>query len=212
MSWTIIYHYHNQPIHLSHIKYSNPNCQVISTKLIHNLDQKIAWKNSDRILRQNIKTFIDNIIYDNILLVEWDVMINAPIPDLDFDGLLSKKILTDKNNGWCWWNEYHALPDNYKPFICGSPLWSLIGIKKQCLIKILDPIYDDLYNMNIFCEIRTATLFKSLGYSMAEFPKNVSEFILDSSAASEQLVSDEIKKQKHCGIFHPVKHSLEISS
>ena len=111
MSWTIIYHYHDKPIHLSNIKASNPNCQIISTKLEHNLIPKMAWKNSDRILRQNIKKFIDSIIYDKILLVEWDVVINQPIPDIDFDGLLSKASLSDKNNGWCWWNEYHRLPE-----------------------------------------------------------------------------------------------------
>jgi len=209
MSWTIIYHYHDKPIHLSSIINSNPSAQVIATKLEHNLDPKIAWRNSDRILRQNIKQFINNIINNKVLLVEWDLLVNKKIPNIDFNGLLAKNILLDKNNGWCWWKEITNLPDKYKPFISGSPLWSFIGISKDCLIKILDPAYDELYEMDIFCEIRTATLMKSLGFNMTKFPKELCQSILDSNQGNEQVIYDEIIKNKQQGIFHPVKRTLQ---
>ena len=210
MSWTIIYHhYQKESTHLDKIIHSNPKSQIIDIHTEHNYDKDIAWSNNDRILRENLKKQIDNIIHEKVLLVEWDVLINMEVPDIKFDGLVAQNIFRKGDNiKWYWWKELEKLPEYYKPFICGASLWSLIGITKECLVEILNSKYDDLYNMDIFCEIRTSTILRSLGFNMTKFPTELSRFIL----RNESSALESMENIKYYGIFHPVKNSVPPKS
>jgi hypothetical protein len=206
MSWTIIYYYHDKPIHLKSLYLSNQSSQIIPIHISHNLPQYEAWKNNDRTLRKHLYRYIDQIIYDNILLIEWDVYINKEIPMINFSSMFGKYMSRDINNGWCWWKDINNLPEYYKKFATGLPLWGFTGIKKDCLKILLDKQYDDIYNMDIHCEIRSPTILTSLGYELSQYPSEWGLFLLDGKKESVNAVSRVLEKdpQKQ-GFFHPVK-------
>lgn len=209
--WTIIYYYHDLPVHLQSLYESNSKHQIIPIKIKHNLCHQEAWRNPDRTLRKHLN--IDDILYDNILLVEWDVYINKEVPDINFDGALFKCVSTDTNNSWCWWKEIKNLPDEYKQYITGGALWSLVAIKKTYLEILLSNKYDYIYDMDIFSEIRTPTLMKYLDIPLSQFPKDWSEFIYDSEPHNVEKIMNHLSNQLNpVGFFHPVKKHISNKS
>lgn len=209
--WTIIYYYHDLPVHLQSLYESNSKHQIIPIKIKHNLCHQEAWRNPDRTLRKHLN--IDDILYDNILLVEWDVYINKEVPDINFDGALFKCVSTDTNSSWCWWKEIKNLPDEYKQYITGGALWSLVAIKKTYLEILLSNKYDYIYDMDIFSEIRTPTLMKYLDIPLSQFPKDWSEFIYGSEPHNVEKIMNHLSNQLNpVGFFHPVKKHISNKS
>jgi len=206
MNWTIIYYYHKEPIHLKHLYSSNPLAQIIPIYLKADLPKNEAWKNSDRILRQIIKDndIINQIIYNNILLLEWDVYLNIPVPDLQFESYMAKYILSTPNN-WCWWPEVKNMPQEFQEYAIGSPMFGVIAVKKYVLQELLNDKYNTFFNLNIISELRTPTIIKSLGYTPSPFPDYFSQSIFDGP---EHNLSTHNLTTHRYGIFHPIKHRL----
>lgn len=207
--WTIIYYYHNAPMHLEALRKSNSKNQIIPIKIEHNLPDVEAWRNVDRTIRKYLNTIINDILYDNILLVEWDVYIDTEVPDIDFDGALFNNIIKNKNNGWYWWKEIDSLPEEFRSCATGGALWSLIAIKKTYLELLLSNKYDYLYEMDIFSELRTPTLMQHLGMPLSELPRNWSKFMSSNeSILIKQILDNKLDISNNIGIFHPVKKHI----
>jgi hypothetical protein len=207
MSWTIIYYYHNDPVNLESLYKFNSKNQIIPIHIKHDLSHKEAWRNPDRTIRKHLN--INDILYENILLVEWDVYINKEVTDLNFDGALFKYVTIDQTNSWCWWKEIDKLPEKYKSCITGGALWSLVGIKRKYLEILLNSEYDYLYEMDIFSEIRTPTLMKYLGIPLAQFPKDWTEFLYCDIKQANSMIDHHIHKESDVvKFFHPVKNQI----
>lgn len=210
MAWTIIYTYHAAPLHLEHLRKSNPKSQIIPLHLKHNLPEPVIWRTSDKIVRELIKNIIDIIYYDNILLIEWDIYINTEVPVIEFDGMLAKYNSTDQSNGWIHWQDVAKFPKEYLPYIASSPLWGFTGIKLKYLKQLLDPKYDEIYDMDIFCEIRSATLVASMGGTVTQYPYEWREFLLTGPGTEEFVRNELIKNPDKQGFFHPVKYTMPM--
>lgn len=207
--WTIIYYYRDTPTHLESLRKSNSKHQIIPIEIEHNLPHIEAWRNADRTIRKYLNTIINDILYDNILLVEWDVYIDTEVPDIDFDGALFNNIIKNKNNGWCWWKEIDNLPEQLRSCATGGALWSLIAIKKTYLEMLLSNKYDYIYEMDIFSELRTPTLMQHLGVPLSELPKNWSKFICPAeSDLIQQILDTKSDISNDMKIFHPVKKHI----
>jgi hypothetical protein len=205
--YTIIYHYHSEPIHLESLKKYNQQHQIIDIHTKNNLPKNIVWHNSDRNLRKYIKDYVHLIKNENVLLIEWDMYVNTSIPLMNFDGLYCKYAITPNiSPQWQWWSEINKLPEEYRQYASGCPLLGFLGINIEILHKILDPKYDELFEMDMFCELRLATLVKYLRYNIYSFPKNITHnmFTTDKEFAEKQPLLDPNTK----GIFHPIKNKI----
>ena len=85
--WTIIYYSHTDPIHSDHIRASNPDAQLILLDTSNDLSRVEAFGRGDYLLRKALKSKFSLIAHDNVLLVEWDVLITATLPDVPVRGV-----------------------------------------------------------------------------------------------------------------------------
>lgn len=215
MPWTIIYYYHNEPVHLDILKKTNPQAQIIQLHTEHNLAPTEAHHNCDRVLRSNLKqkNILSQVINDNILLVEWDVYINDLIPEINLSSMMTKA--TSRNNiNWYWWKEVTKLPNELREYATSAPLFSFIAIKKNILQEILNDKYDYIFNMQIFCELRLATIVTSLGYETETFPIELSQHIKDGGDKNDfyPLLNFLIQNPDTKGIIHPIKSKINSLS
>ena len=211
MPWTIIYYYHDKPIHLDSLYKTNPDSQILPLYLRHNLPPGEVWKNSDRVLRNLIieNDVVSQILYENILLLEYDNYVNSKIPEMDFESMMTPYSMLDATS-WYWWPETEILPDEFKPYAIAGPPFCTGAIKKSVLIKILDPKYNSFFEQNIASELRTPTLVRSLGHQPSAFPATFSQHIKDSSQNNKQTMQEFVQNnhERVKGIFHPVKSKI----
>lgn len=202
MKWTILYFYHDKPLHIHSLKTSNPNHQIISVKLDQET-KEINWYNCDRFCLNKIRKLIHHIENENILFVEWDVLINKEILNIDYQGVFCKHSLTpEANPGWCWWPDVNKLPVYLQRYAHGTAPFSVIGIKKHILLDLMNPKFIKIFNQHIMAEVRFGTLINYLGYQIDSWPKE-----LDCDNLIHEGIDLHDMKLTRTGIFHPVKIS-----
>lgn len=204
MNWTIIYYFNTRPTHLESLKISNPQAQIIP--IATNNDKN--HRNTDRALRKCLQNIRDIIYYDNILLVQNNVYINMEIPRIDFQCMFGKHIIHDKNNGWLHWSDIQKIPEKYVKHATGISPWAFIGIKSEYLRILLDPTYDQIYEMDIFKEIRSSTLVQAAGGEISQCPEELTKYILNNTKENEQNIRTLLSNNTNLrGAFHPVPYT-----
>lgn len=197
------------PIHLVAIAQSNPNHQVIPVKIEDN--KNVNWFHVDRVTLTHVKNIFDQIQYDNLLLIEWDVLVNMELPKVEFADVFAKasyeapaKDSPDREK-W-WWKEIKKLPEFLQDHAHGIFPASVIGIKKDVLKQVIDPKWDEIFNQEIHCEVRLPTILNYLGYKAKPWPKELGNDHLILDGTQVETIKEIFKNNPETkGVIHPVK-------
>lgn len=169
--WTVVYNDHsNSYIHLDAIKNSNPTAQILLGDLSSNLSKHYCWRNSDNLIRNWLRNNISQIKNNKVAILEWDVLVTQKLPDIKLVGAMGKHIhKPTKNNGWKWFKEINKL-EEYKKYAIGIAPLGILFIDRGSILSLIDSKFDDIFNKNIFCELRLPTILNSLDINISQYP------------------------------------------
>ena len=212
--WTIIYYSHTDPIHSDHIRASNPDAQLILLDTSNDLSRVEAFGRGDYLLRKALKSKFSLIAHDNVLLVEWDVLITATLPDVPVRGLQAMTVATEESApDWMWWSHFKRLPPALRTAKIGVVPFGFLAIERSSLQSILDPHFDALFELDIFSEVRFAAVSHFCGIGVRELDKSVflPERLLRSTREDEVAAFEARYAGSYLtapGFYHPVKHRV----
>ena len=195
--WDIIYTFHIEPIHLEHLRQSNPDanillCDISSYNL--SLGTKYCWRNSDAFIRNWLRNNRSSITSNHIAIIEWDVLITKPLPDLCFDGFVCKNIHRHSKN-WYWFKESKLL-GKYEEFKIGITPLAVLFMDQNCIDTLIDKEFDSIFSADIFCELRLPTVINSRKI-------NISTYHMPNISASKTIYNSNIPD-----IYHPIKEKI----
>lgn len=162
-------------------------------------DGQIHWRNNDRQLRDWFKVYGSVVSASHLLWMEWDVYCNTRIKLVAKDNEIVCAGVKTFRDRWMWLRETkRLLPEMRDPYgivplgFCFFPI--------QFLKDICDPRFDDLFNRDVFCELRMGSLVKKLRYNfkIMKLP-NVKYLPLKLPLNGT-------------GVFHPVKEKIILTS
>lgn len=168
--WTIIYFYHDKPIHYHHLIKSNPNANILLGDISNNYNKHYCWRNCDNLFRKWIKNNLDQISTNNIAILEWDVLVSCKLPDININGLFGKDVITRDQN-WVWFRDCYKL-SKYKNYAIGLSPLAVLFMDKITLTTWTSDEFDAIYTKDIFSELRLPTLLNSKNISINSFPMN----------------------------------------
>lgn len=202
--WTILINTHAKATypHLHHLVRSNPTADI---RLVVNRepDNRDSWKNCDRSFfawwQQYGHTVRPNA---RVLLIEQDVLITQPLPDIEPQGLLCAELKYDQ--GWFWWeHDVPKLPEFLRHKALGVVPLAVLFTNARVLNKVFDIGWENLYAANIISELRMGTIANYFGFPIDTIPlpgvrwDKVDWDYLDPTVAS-------------WGIYHSVKEPAKL--
>lgn len=194
--WTILYtDYQKEFIHLKHIINSNPYAQIITVNTSHNLRSHYAWRNCDSLVRQYLKSHISDILYNNIAIFSWDVLITQELPRICVDGLMATNVFNQiQRPRWPWFREISKL-GKYKASAFAAAPFCVYFMNKNAINVWLDPQFDHLYEQDIFSELRFPTILNSQNISINKYDFPYVHW-------------NKTHLTKNPGIYHPIKYNV----
>lgn len=198
--WTIIYTYHDQPIHSKYIIKSNPDSNILLANISNTLDKKYAWRNNDKLIRDWLKINLSSITTNNVIIAEWDTLISKKMPNFYVDGVYAKYIRHYKYySHWYWFKDISQL-ENLQEYACGLLSFGFLILNIQSINILIDKTFDYLYDKDIFCELRLGTIFN---YSQIPMHEIILQNILEG-----QKTLDKSKISELNDYYHPVKYKF----
>jgi hypothetical protein len=149
-------------LHLETLRATNPETQVLVhvnhrqpvglSEIERMTHYALLWRGNDRRLRECWKQRRDEAQGDVIALLEGDVLVNGPLPELpdrlDFAG--ANVIHTGSK--WRWWSDVTLLPTGMRP-VGVSPM-AVILTRRKVLDFICEERWDDVFRTLAHCELR----------------------------------------------------------
>lgn len=163
-------------------------------------DDSIGWRNNDRQPRNWWKANRGCMEASHMLVLDWDVMWATTVGDLTPGDVLFHDVIPNRTE-WHWWSEVDSLPDEFKPHATGATPLGVALYSRRFLDAIIDTALDPLYVADIFCELRTPTAARYLGFE----PKP-----LLSPPGRIECYPIDVAPDAH-GVFHAVKRAVEYS-
>lgn len=197
-NWDIIYTFHIEPIHLEHLQQSNPNANILLCDLSQYglfLNQKYCWRNSDIFIRNWLRCNRSSITRNNIAIVEWDVLITKPLPDICVHGLMCNNIQHSYQE-WYWFKESKLLSAKYEKFKIGVTPLCVLFMDQYCIDTIIDSEFDPIFSANIFCELRLPTILNSRNI-------NITKYSMPNVNSLKTTYDENIPD-----IYHPIKQKI----
>lgn len=178
------------PIHVGHLQKHNPYLPVSIYYEEQWGEKEINWRNADRMIRNWWKRNRDCFSTEKqFIILEWDVFINDQLEWVDLgEDLSGKNLHTNPKAAWKWMREQDRLP--MKP-VGLSPL-ACITMSRKALDEIVKKKYDDLFDQDIFCELRLPSIVANAGLVVKPMPL--------------PCVNSKTINPSGFGIFHAVKH------
>lgn len=164
-------------------------------------DERIhVWRNCDRHIRNWWKANRDLVKTPYVVFLEYDVICNVPLDRIfsPQEGLVGSRIKRpdDPGESWYWFREVPSLPAEMQASAVGVVPLGALQLTRTALDALCEESHDDLYAKDHFCELRTPTLLRHLGFPIH---------------SAETLKHVTWEKQPYPwlrrGIFHPVKES-----
>lgn len=162
-------------------------------------DERILfWRNCDRNIRNWWKINHHRILGDHVVFLEWDVVCNVPIEKIfrPQNGLVGSELKTQPQDShdWLWFKELNELPPEMRSTAIGLVPLAAIQLSRAALDAISDDRHDALYESDIFCELRTPSLLRHLG------------FPIESTSTLKHVTWQPMPYPwLRRGIFHPIK-------
>lgn len=169
-----------------------------------------TWRNADRVIRNWWRINSNSVKTKNVLILEYDVYINAKINATDGryesvninfpdQGVACRDSFNQKQNRtYLFFNEKDRLPIEMQEHMCATAPLAVMLWNRDALDAICDPVFDDLFNLDIFCEMRIGTLLSYLGIK-----------VYHANLPLANYMQREVDEGP--GIYHSVKQSVVAS-
>lgn len=182
--------------HLRSLIESNPLADVRISNNQGTGPKELEWRNCDRALRNWWRGNRDTVITDRIAVLEHDVLVTCPLPDIYPKGL-SGETVKIQGSEWWWWPELDHLPD-LKAFAVGIAPLAVMFFSREALDALIAPEWDAIFEADVFCELRTPTVVAACGFPVEETPL--------------PFVSDlDVEPDRGPGIYHKIKERVSES-
>jgi hypothetical protein len=201
--------------HIENIYKHNPQSDV---RIIVDRDsskgKEYYWKNGDKSLRKWWKMNCNSVMSEEIIIVEWDTLIDDVLPNMpkEFDLVGYKKIEenlktrgkcvrkwmkdpTWKNENWWWWPDISEMELDENTSAVGLISFGFYMTRKWVLDSVCNSKWDKIYKKSIQNELRFPTIAKLEGARIGE---------IDLPFVHHK----EMKYQNISGIYHPIKEAL----
>lgn len=141
-----------------------------------------SWRNADRMIVNWWKK--NNINSDHLYIFEWDVYVNCKLIEHDIDvGVGGIRM----GGRWDWWKETDRLPEEMRASAMGIVPLGVMYLHRRVLDVMAS---SDLYDLDIFSELRTGTIINHAGFK--------TDLIFPDARYYKMKVNGE-------GVFHSVK-------
>lgn len=192
---TVIFTHPGQPA--IHAEEARNHCESVRVwESIQKTPRNEAWSNADRNIVDWWLSIGRQSKADQFLLCEWDVRITTPPQEtiiVKADCVCSKLVFPIQEGRAFkpFRTDASKLPQQMRKHICAVVPLGVLLMTRQALDCLSQ---SDLFDKDIFCELRVATILAANGFSIAQNPlwNNV-------GTDPRKVVSD------HVGISHPVK-------
>lgn len=144
----------------------------VTAHVIHSdqsLPRATAWRNCDRATRDWWRLNHGRTTASHFLVIEGDVLWQyggfPPTSDLSFRDVMT----TASNPRWCWWSDLRKIPHRYHPYATGGGEFGIRMVSRRFLDAHVSSEFDELYDADVFCELRTPTVATFLGLPPTTF-------------------------------------------
>jgi hypothetical protein len=151
--------------HVWALQHSNPMARVHVITSTAPLGTH-GWRNNDALAREWWRNNREKIKCQRVAWLEWDVLVTGSFPDVHPAGLLGREIKSE-NRYWGWWAERPRLPECEGHYVGVVPL-AVCFWNAAALDAIAHPRYDEAYQRDIFCELRTPSVCKASGFPVEQ--------------------------------------------
>lgn len=160
--------------HLDAFLQHNPGVpvHVVSLPPLEGEARSAAWRNADTAMWDWWRKEGSLLDFDYAVFLEWDVLFSAPLETVfPGDAHFYCKELKKPGQAWPWFGEIERLPLALRSSARGSVPLAVMRLSRECLAKMFrDENHDGLYQHDIFCELRLATLATACGFEPVECP------------------------------------------
>lgn len=193
--------------HLETMRAHNPGLEIEVHEAVQPPGETLrreAWRNADR----NILRWWDEAKFrtdaDYVLAMEWDVFANVSLVDTlpeNPPDVLAAGLAHPVRDGRSWppFRELRKLPASMQQMACGVVPLALLGLSRRALEELSHPAWEALFNADIFCELRLATIAATAGLRMAE-----------NRHWPHVGTTPDMPPAGFRGIMHPVKKGVAI--
>lgn len=193
-------------IHEHHIRKSNPDAQILKIDFTNEKYRETIssypWREPDKIIRSWMKEHKDEIEYNNVVFMEYDLLITKQLPNIFLENeiLGSAAINPVEHKWWVFFNESNKL-GCLEEYSCALLLFCFYCMSRNCIDYWVDSKYDYLYTkeVDILCELRMPTILRSCGISVGNLP-GVGDYI---------QMGDRDYDLSIPGYYHPVKTRID---
>jgi hypothetical protein len=156
-----------------------------------------AWRNCDRLIRDWWKTTGNQLGFDRVLFLEWDVLFNERIEDVVPEGdFVACDVKLPGESGWIWFAETKCLPPEMRECPRGAVPLAVMALSRTCLEAMMShPLAEELFDADIFCELRFPTLARHCGFEP-----------INNRAGFPDVQFYEVRPGNGSGVWHAVKH------
>ena len=155
-----------------------------------------AWRNCDRLIREWWKGTGEQLRFDRVLFLEWDVLFNERIEDVVPGGdFVVCDVKRPGESDWIWFAESRCLPPEMRENPVGAVPLAIMALSRTCLETMMShPLADDLFEADIFCELRFPSLARHCGFEP-----------IDNRAGFPDVHFHEVRPGSGRGVWHAVK-------
>jgi hypothetical protein len=161
-----------------------------------------AWRNCDRNIRAWWLAHRLTVTADLVVFAEYDVLCTADIRDhiaplAPGDGIAGPRVMSCLRDARHYWpfRDIPRLPRVMQGLAIATAPLAVLLISRAALDAIFDPVFDEVFATDIFCELRMPTVIRYLGFGVA-------------SLDLPQVHCTPYAPPPRHGIFHPVKPSV----
>jgi hypothetical protein len=173
----IFTHQGQESIHLDVIESSNHGA-VSVWQSVRNDENKTAWANCDRNIRDWWKSERESKTNDHFLLLEWDVFLNVDadetIPSkLIGDDCVAASVLTPYGSGRSFKpfrTDSHKMPLELRRCQCGIVPLGCLYMSRIALDALCDQKWDSIMESDVFSELRIGSILRSEGFAPKQNP------------------------------------------
>lgn len=153
--------------HMAHLVRSNPTADIRIVVNHAPVGDQNAWMNCDRAFRDWWLKYGHTVDRSStVVLLEQDVLVTKPLPDLFPDGIVCKKI--ERGSGWYWWSKHvPLLPTHMQAHAQGLVPMAVLFTNPDVLDKLFYKA-ESVFNIDMICELRMGTLANCLGIPVKE--------------------------------------------
>lgn len=192
--------------HMAHLVRSNPTADIRIVVNHAPLGDQNGWMNCDRAFRDWWRLYGHTVNRSStVVLLEQDVLVTKPLPELFPHGFVCKKI--EQGSEWYWWDKHAPLlPEHMQGHALGMVPLAVLFTRPHVLDQVFARHYDEVYATDMISELRMGTLAHDQRLNITEMDMpgvqwHPVEWDFTDPAVREWGIYHAVKKPVDAGLF-----------